>query len=82
MSAIEHLREHRPSVLQSVCCSVLQRVAACCSVLQSVAECCRELQSVAVCCSVLQRVAVCCSVSPAIERPAPFRKSQIYRHFT
>jgi len=37
-------------VLQGVCCSVLQRVAACCSVLQCVAVCCSVLQCVAVCC--------------------------------
>jgi len=35
----------------SVCCSVLQCVAACCSVLQSVAVCSSVLQCVAVCCS-------------------------------
>jgi len=52
----------RQSVGFSLCCSVLQRVAACCSVLQCVAVCCSVLQCVAACCSVLQRVAVCCSV--------------------
>ena len=33
----------------SLCCSVLQCVAACCSVLQCVAVCCSVLQCVAVC---------------------------------
>jgi len=37
----------------SVCCSVLQGVAACCSMLQGVAACCSVLQRVAECCSVL-----------------------------
>ena len=46
----------------TVCCSVLQRVAACYSVLQCVAVCCNVLQCVAVCCIVLQCVAVRCSV--------------------
>ena len=46
----------------SVCCSVLQLVAACCSALQCVAVCCNMLQFVAVCCNALQRIAVRCSV--------------------
>ena len=44
--------------IYSLCCSVLQCVAACCSVLQCF---CSVSQCVAVCCSVLQRVAACCS---------------------
>ena len=47
----------------SMCCSVLQRVAACYRLSQCVAVRCRVLPCVAVCCSALQRVAVCCSVS-------------------
>ena len=61
----------------TVCCSVLQRVAACCSVLQCVAVRRSALQCVAVCCSVLVCVAVCwnvlecvvlsCSVSQCVQ---------------
>jgi len=51
------------AMLQCICCSVLQRVAACCSVLQCVVVYCSVLHCVTVCCSVLQCVAVCCSVS-------------------
>jgi len=56
----------------TVCCSVLQRVAACCSILQCVESknmeplhvlrvvvWCSEVQHGAVCCSVFQCVAVC-----------------------
>jgi len=43
-------------VCGTLCCSVLQRVAACCSVLQRVTACYSVLQRVAACCSVLQRV--------------------------
>ena len=65
----------------SVCCSVLQFVAACCRVLPCVAVRCSAqlftsiifpgaacaLQRVAVCCcSVLQCVAVCCSASQRV----------------
>jgi len=50
----------------SVCCSVLQCVAACCGVLQCVAGCCRVLQCVAGCCGVLPCVAVCCRVLPCV----------------
>ena len=55
----------------SVCCSVLQRVAANCSVLQCVVvrrkrvnepHCRNALRCVAVCCGALQFVAVCCGV--------------------
>jgi len=46
-----------------VCCSVLQsgifkEATVCCNVLQCVAACCSVLQRVAVCCSVLQSVAL------------------------
>ena len=69
----------------TVCCSVLQRVAACCSalyvllsygtcrvcssVLQCIAACCSMLQRVAIPCSVLQRVAACCSASHVLLTP-------------
>ena len=43
-----------PVVLySSLCCSVLQCVAACCSVLQCAAVCCSVLQCVAVCYRIL-----------------------------
>jgi len=44
----------------ALCCTVLNRM--CCSVLQCVAVCCSVLQCVAVRCSALQCVAVRCSV--------------------
>jgi len=57
----------------SLCCRVLQCVAACCSVLQCVEVCCSVLQCAAVCCSVFRHVngpawsarlmpILCCSV--------------------
>jgi len=56
-----------------LCCSVLQRVAACCRVLPCVAMWCSLLQRVAACCSVLQRVATYVRVlqGVAISRPSP-----------
>jgi len=64
---------------RSMCCSVLQWVAASCSVLRCVAMCCsydgailcsilrcRVLQCVAECCSVMQCNAVWCSVLPCV----------------
>ena len=70
MAAGESLYLHRPQTVDSVCCSVLQCVAAHCSVWQYVAVCCSELQSESDALSnafntwllcVLQCVAACCS---------------------
>ena len=52
-----HLRGNVLRVCCSVCCSVLQRVAACCSVLQCVAMCCSALQ--------------CLFPAPACQCPSP-----------
>ena len=53
MNWMENYKEALTSAPASVCCRVLQRVAACCSVLQCVAACCSVLQ----CVVLLQRVA-------------------------
>jgi len=50
----------------SMCCSVLQHVAAGYNMLQGVSVCCRVLQCVAVCCSVLPCAAVRCSMLPCV----------------
>ena len=58
-----------PDYLRSLCCSMLQHIAACCIVSQHGAACCSVLQHVAACCSVLLCLAACGSVVQCVTVP-------------